>query len=377
MVEKTPVKTVVDPNLLASPIFNKRKVIFSRIKRKLLKHVWFLRGIILGLVLVSIYLLIVLTQNLIKTTGVQFYYNLGKNFVFTPEESIKASNNRTNILILGKGGEGHEAKDLTDTIIFASVNNKDPSVYLISLPRDIWIKELRTKLNSIYYWGNQKQERGGLILAKATVEEIVGQPVHYGIVIDFLGFKKLIDALGGIEVDVERSFTDERYPIAGRENDSCDGDPEFKCRYETISFTQGRQFMNGETALKFVRSRNAKGDEGTDFARAARQQKVILAIKEKILSKEILLSPQKILALKDTILQSIETDISPSAGAILARRLLQVNNKIRSYVLPEELLINPPKSPKYDYLYVFIPKDGNWDQIRNWVSCVLEKNKCD
>jgi len=142
-----------------------------------------------------------------------------------------------NILILGKGGQGHEAPDLTDTVIFASLKHNDPTLALVSLSRDIWIPELRAKLNSAYYWGNQKQENGGQILAKSTVEQIVGKPIHYIVVVDFSGFKNIIDTLGGIEVEVERSFIDERYPISGREADDCGGDdPEFLCRFETVSF---------------------------------------------------------------------------------------------------------------------------------------------
>ncbi|MEJ2441683.1 MAG: LCP family protein, partial [Patescibacteria group bacterium] len=99
-----------------------------------------------------------------------------------PAQKIQTTEDRTNILILGRSGEGHDSPDLTDTIIFASVGHTDHSVKLISLPRDIWIPELRAKLNSTYYWGNQRQKGGGIILAKSTVESILGQPVHYGLV---------------------------------------------------------------------------------------------------------------------------------------------------------------------------------------------------
>src|SRR3989344_7876927 len=236
---------------------DRRKMIFSRFKRRFLKHVWIIRsGIILTVILVF-FLALLLIKSLIIKSGTDFYFGLARDFIFTPGNKIESINNRTNILILGKGDVVHEAPDLTDTMIFVSVSHSSSSINLISLPRDIWIPELRTKLNSVYYWGNKKQPDGGLVLAEASVEEIVGQPVHYAVVVDFNGFKKIIDILGGIEIDVEMSFTDEKYPIPGRENDLCDGDKEYKCRYETIHFAQGKQVMSGETALKFVRSRNA------------------------------------------------------------------------------------------------------------------------
>ena len=211
-----------------------------------------------------------------------------------------------------------------------------------------------------------------MILAKSTVEEIVGLPVHYALVIDFSGFKEIIDVLGGIEVDVERSFVDEKYPIPGKENDECEGDPEFKCRYETLSFEKGKVTMDGETALKFVRSRNAEGDEGTDLARAARQQKVIVALKNKILSLKILLSPKKLLAVYDEMKKSIETDIDGPTAAILVRRILESRDNVEQHVVSEEFLTNPPISPRYDNQYVFLPKDGDWEPLHSWVSCLLK-----
>ncbi|OGM20694.1 hypothetical protein A2714_03360 [Candidatus Woesebacteria bacterium RIFCSPHIGHO2_01_FULL_38_9] len=360
---------------------DRRRVAVSRLKRKILKHVWLLRTLVITGLLSALLLSVLVLFNVIKKTQVGFYFSLANDFIFTPSEKIKSSQDRTNILILGKGGGGHEAPDLTDTIILASVNHLDSSISLISLPRDIWIPALRAKLNSIYYWGNKKQDNGGIVLTKATVEEVAGVPVHYAAILDFSAFKTIIDILGGVEVDVERSFTDEKYPIPGKEDDECDKDPEYKCRYETVKFEAGRIQMDGETALKFVRSRNAIGDEGTDFARASRQQKVIVAIKDKMMSREVLLSPKKMLLLKDEILKSVETDVEASSGAILARRALETKGNFTSFVIPEELLENPPYSQRYDNLYVFIPRKKDienplkqdWSEIHEWVICVLNK----
>lgn len=362
----------------------KRGIAFSRFKRRALKHVWLVRVGLLAISLVGIYLLLVVLGSVIQKTKIGFYAGLAGDFIFTPGEKIESISGRTNILILGKGGKGHEAPDLTDTIIFASIKHSDPSVTLISLTRDIWIPELRAKLNSTYYWGNQKQKGGGLILSKATVEKIVGTHVHYVVVVDFSGFKNIIDKLGGIEVDVEKSFIDKKYPLPGRENDDCAGvDSEFLCRYETIQFVAGKQLMDGETALKFARSRNAEGDEGTDFARAARQQKVIAGIRTKAVSREIIMNPKKVFSVLRAAQESVETDIDPSAFAILARRIIDSRDNIYSKVLPESLLENPPIFPRYDNLYVFIPKVDSevepehvWDKVHEWVECVLENGEC-
>ncbi|OGM15861.1 hypothetical protein A2V56_05365 [Candidatus Woesebacteria bacterium RBG_19FT_COMBO_42_9] len=365
-----------DPTVPQPKPISKAKVTFSRLKRRILKHTWAVRAGILGLIFVSIYLIFTLIGFILGHTPLGNFVKLSGDFLFTPEGKIEILDGRTNILILGKGGVGHEAPDLTDTIILASVSYKNPEIKLVSLPRDIWIPDLRTKLNSVYYWGNQKQTGGGIILAKSTVEEISGQKVQYGVVIDFSAFKEIIDTLGGVEVDVEREFTDTRYPIVGKENDECGGDKEFKCRYETIHFEKGLQAMDGARALKFARSRNAQGDEGTDFARSQRQQKIISAISKKVISTKILLSPKTLLKLWEIVRISIETDIPDSSGAILARRLLAAKNSLNSQVLPQNLLVNPPESPRYDSLYVFIPRSGDWSEVHSWVECVISGGIC-
>jgi len=355
-----------------SPIkYDKKRLFLSRLKRKILKHTWVVRVFILAAIVLGLYMGFLFLGRVAKQSGIFYYTDLARDFIFTPGDKVKSQNGRTTILILGKGGQGHEAPDLTDTMMVASVDQHTSSVTLVSLPRDIWIPDLRTKLNSVYYWGNKKKEHGGLLLAKASVEEIVGQPVHYGIVIDFSGFKKVIDIVGGIEVDVERSFTDERYPVPGRENDLCGGDSEYKCRYETIRFEKGIQHMDGETALKFVRSRNADGDEGTDFARAARQQRVISALKERVLSRDIIFSPRTLLELKKAVEETLETDIDASSAAILLRTAISSRDSIASHVLSEDLLERPPYSPEYDNLYVFIPRDENWGEVHTWVECIF------
>lgn len=301
------------------------------------------------------------------------YSPLVKNFLLTPSENIDSQDGRTNLLILGKAGDGHEAPDLTDTIIFASISERENGITTISLPRDIWIPELRAKINSVYYWGKTLDDGGGLSLAKKTVGEILGEPIHYTLVVDISGFTKIIDVLEGIEVNVKEGFTDENYPIKGRENDNCDGDNEYRCRYEVVTFSAGKQLMNGEMALKYVRSRRAEGEQGTDLSRAERQQAIISAIKDRILSFQVLSSPKKIKALWEATISTIETDIPESAAAILAREILSSRSNLSSYVLGEDFLENPQPLPRYDYLYVFIPKAGNWDDVYKWVDSLINK----
>lgn len=303
-------------------------------------------------------ILVILTSIIVLPTLIIFikFSPFIKSFLNPPKH-------RVNVLLLGKGGAGHEAPDLTDTIIFASLT--DEKINLVSLPRDIWVAEIRAKLNSAYYWGKQKQEGFGIV--DDSVTKILGQPVNYNLVVDFSIFKNVVDAIGGIEVNVQNSFVDEKYPIEGKENDPCDGDRLYKCRYETVTFEKGMQKMDGQEALKFVRSRNAEGDEGTDLAREARQQLVIGAIQRRIFSPQVYLNPRKLSHLWKNVLSSIETDISLKDAGGIVGKIFVSNEKVMSLVIPENMFENPPISPRYDNQYVFIPKSGDWDQIQKWL----------
>lgn len=351
----------------------KAKIKYSRIKRKILKHVWALRLAILLFVVLILGTLGAFLFIALGNLKIGKIYDSAYNFIKAPIDSVSSSDGRINILVMGKAGEIHAGADLTDTMIVASIPLTKSTIDMFSIPRDLWIPEIRAKVNSAYYWGNQKKEGTGIILAKSIVENVVGIPIHYGIVVDFSGFKDVVNVLGGIKVKVQNSFVDEKYPLAGRENDLCGGDPEYKCRYETVSFEKGETYMDGETALKFVRSRNAEGDEGTDLAREARQQVVINAIKNKILSPEIFLNPKKLNSLRKIALDSLETDIDFNTFPVIARKLFDSRDSLKSYLIPEELLLNPPISATYDRQYVFIPKagNGNWREINAWVKSVL------
>lgn len=280
---------------------------------------------------------------------------------------LKSSNGITSILILGKGGEGHTAPDLTDTMMVVYLNQNSKKINILSLPRDIWIPAIRAKLNSAYYWGKQKSENNFEIV-NTSVEGITNIPVSYTAVIDFSLFKDLIDSLGGIDVNVENSFVDNKFPILGKEDDLCDGDRLYLCRYETISFEKGITNMDGETALKFVRSRNSEGKEGTDLAREARQQKVIEAIKEKVLSKEILLNPKKMQEIYNITNSHIETDLDRNSLLILGRLIFESKDNIDFISIPESFLEVSQNLKKYDYQYIFIPKSGNWIEFQEWVT---------
>ena len=246
----------------------------SKLKRRLAKHLpWVRRGLVALGALALAFGLYFLIPSVLRVMG---HLTKGPLLVLslfsrTPQD-LASTDGRTNILLLGAGGAGHEGVDLTDTIIFISTELGSSDTLMLSLPRDIWIPSMRAKINTAYHYGNERRSGGGLVLAKAAVSEILDQPIHYVLLIDFEGFKKAIDLLGGVEIEVDRAFDDYQYPIPGMEEAESE-----EARYEHLHFEAGKQLMNGERALKYVRSRYAEGEEGTDFARSRRQQRLLLA----------------------------------------------------------------------------------------------------
>ncbi len=293
-------------------------------------------------------------------------------------QNLEQTDGRTNILALGvdrRSNAGFVSGVLTDTIMVASLDAKKKDVAIISIPRDLWVKMddyTNGKINSAYAFG-------GVELTQKVVEQVLGIPIHYFVVIDFQSFEKAIDVLGGIEVDVENAFDDYKYPIFGKETDECGGDPELKCRYEHLHFDTGLQPMDGKTALAFARSRYAEGVEGGDFARIKRQQKVAVAAKDKALSLATLTNPGKLKELYELLVTSLETNI----GFKEVERLYQLsqnfdNGRIKSYLISgawddESALLYTPAAELYGGAFVLIPKagEGNFSEIHYFVQKLL------
>lgn len=320
---------------------------------------------------------------------------------FNKDIQLKKTDNRINVLLLGIGGGTHEGPDLTDTIIFASIDPLKNTVSLISIPRDLWVPDLKAKINTAYAIGEENKKGGGLLLAKASIEKIIHQNVDYAVRVDFNGFVKAVDMVGGLDIIVDKSFDDFEYPIEGKEDDPCGHTTDelqslatassqldaFPCRYEHLHFNAGPMHMDGAAGLKFVRSRHAQGSEGSDFARSKRQEKVIAAFKEKLFSAQTILNPIKIANLINVLKDSIDTDIKQDELDDFVRLAEKMKHaKLQSSVLDtgdeaenrQGLLIHPDISDEYNNEWVLIPKAGNGDfsEIQAYIACQVENKGC-
>lgn len=287
--------------------------------------------------------------------------NIISGVVASPIDTLQNDAGRTNIVILGIGGEGHEGGDLTDSMLFVSLDLIGNTATMLGIPRDIWVPSIAAKINTAYHYGQKD-------LVKTAVSEILGERVHYVITLDFSGFVKAIDIVGGVDVEVERSFDDYEYPIAGLEN----AEP-VSARFEYIHFDAGLTHMDGATALKFARSRHAVGEEGTDFARAARQEKIILAFRNQVFSSSTLFNSNMIGQLKDNLTFSVDTDLTGAEEGSLLKLFISLGNKdnVSSFTLTN-YLFTPKSTKEYGGQWVLVPTPSLED-LQSYVKTNLVK----
>ncbi len=245
------------------------------------------------------------------------------------------------VLLLGYRGDGSRGGTLTDTMLVAQVAPRQKKIYLISIPRDLWVslESEKTifhnfKINAAYAVGSDERNypdkpdkytgrAGGGVMAKEIVQKVTGLTIPYFVSVNFDAFTRTIDTLGGVDVQVSKSLDDPFFPITGEENNTCGKSQEeitaltatlsaqlleesFPCRFEEVKVSPGVNHMDGTLALKFARSRHAK-DDGSDFARSERQKEVILAARDKIFSVGFL---SKIIPFIQSLAGSVQTDMT-------------------------------------------------------------------
>lgn len=277
---------------------------------------------------------------------------------------------RVNVVVMGYGGAGHDGAYLTDSMMVMSLVPGDGATTMISVPRDLWVQippnsGQYAKLNTAYadglangYDGMPAGKLAGGAEAANKVSDVLGIPVSYWITIDFTGFRKLVDALGGIDINVPTAFT-AQYP----RND----DPQVDAGWKTIHFNVGPQHMNGEQAIEYARARYVTNpvSEGSDFARSARQQLLIRAILSR--AKQVSAWPG-LLDATNALQQAIYTNLSLS-DLLLFSSKLDFNGAQRVGLSNQNVLVDGQTSDGQDILQ---PVNGNWDSIKQYVASHLK-----
>jgi LCP family protein required for cell wall assembly len=247
---------------------------------------------------------------------------------------------RINVLLMGMGGAGHDAPDLTDTMMIASIDPVNHTASLLSVPRDMWVNIPNAgsmKLNAAYETGkykylgridnsnsNKNAVQAGFNLADQTVEDVTGVTIHYNMLVDFKAFRKAIDTVGGVKINVPSQLYD---PTMAWENN-----------WNPVLAKKGVQTFDGKHALIYVRSRETT----SDFARSERQRAVLVALKERIVTLGTLSNPVKISQLTEAFGDNVHTDLSLADTASLYRIFKDIpSSKITSLGLT---------TPPHDYV---------------------------
>ena len=252
-------------------------------------------------------------------------------FMSVDEVTRWSGNERISLLLLGVDQRcDEEGPTHTDSLIVVTVDPVGLSAAVLSLPRDLWVEipgfEV-DRINQAYYLGQvYDYPGGGPALAKETVEATLGIALDYYVAVNFDAFVEAVDLVGGIEVDVPEAIDDPNYP------DQCYG-------FDPFSIRPGRQRLDGETALKYARTRATFGG---DVDRASRQQAVILAMRDEVLSLDKL--PQlitKSLQLWQTFQRNVRTDLSFEEALQLALLTQDIpRNSIQTAVIDYEYVYN-------------------------------------
>jgi LCP family protein required for cell wall assembly len=260
---------------------------------------------------------------------------------------LSLGDDRINILLLGidrRGGTGWGYR--TDTIIILTLDPSHKTAGLLSIPRDLQVTIPdfgQDRINTVNVYGYVQHYPGeGPALLKQTIEANFSISIDYYIVADFDGFKEIVDALGGIELEVPRELHDTQYP---------DPKPDDPYAYRTIHFDPGWQHMAGERALEYARSRMSTSDAD----RAWRQQRILLAIRETVLNLNLIPElPQLVTTLKG----SVETDMTLEEMLELARLIPDIDAENLTQVVLEEPLVYSHR--REDGAAVLLPR---WDSI--------------
>lgn len=297
-----------------------------------------------------------------------------KHLAESSDRELKGEqSDRINILLLGIGGKGHDGGQLTDTIMVASIKPSTEQASFFSIPRDLAIPIEGSgwrKINNVNAFAEQSDPGSGGLASSQAIGDLLNAPIDYYVRVDFEAFEKIIDQIGGVDVYVENTLDDYSYPILGQEDN-----PSYYSRYEHLHVDTGWQHMDGSLALKYARSRHGAGGEGSDFARARRQQKILEAVKEKVISANFLLSPTKISSLISTLNKNISTNLK--VWEII--KLWSLVKDIKSDTIINKVLDNSPSGLLEDGrgdngAYILSPRSGDFSEIQYLFSGIFGIN---
>lgn len=339
--------------------------------------------------------------NKISTSG-GFLESIVKSIPGVDNELKGKADGRINVAILGMRGENVPGGGLlADTIMIISIKPQENKISMVSVPRDLYVTmpgaNSQQKINAVYHYGEQKGKGKGIEDMETILGEISGQTIHYGISINFVGFKQLVDAVGGVEVELSEAF-DEALQFKGLEK-RCDGvtftvpsgnveekriqrkngtyyanpkiyplcfakvsEGDLECGGD-FKLPAGKNVLDGEKALCFVRSRVTS----SDFERARRQQQVIQALKSALVSRGTLTDFNKLNDILNALGDNVRTDMKAwEMKSFFELYQSMADPQVSQKVLEntEEGLLYHPEQTTPEQGYILLPRGDNYDRIK-------------
>lgn len=281
-----------------------------------------------------------------------------KKLVLQDEVMLKTDAvGRTNILLLGIAGpdSGNGGENLTDTIVILSISSDKKRITVGSVPRDLYLQSAdgrrAGRINSIYAVYGKNDPKEGTTELQNEIKNITGFEANYYLLLDFEGFKKIIDQVGGIDYTLEEDICDPMFP-------------NYNFGYEPLFLKAGNYHLDGELALKIARSRHTiKGD----FSRIGRQHEIIKLLKEKLQEKNIWGNFFVVNNILNLLGKNIKTDIT--LPEIL--ELSKVARNIGSDGVISKIPSNEPSAgllteAKISEADVLLPKDPSFEELRKF-----------
>ena len=345
-----------------------------------------------------------------KITQGGIFNSLVHNIPGVKNELKGEKDGRINIALLGmRGADDPAGGTLADTIMVVSIKPAENKISMISVPRDLYVtvpgSQEQAKINAVHAYGEKDGKGQGLADMKTILTEVTGLPIHYAASINFAGFNQLVNAIGGLDITLDAPFDESmqfseehacdsfftvptgkwenkivkhtaktaagvpytvkrkipKYPLCTAPKDTLECGGDFK-------LPAGKQTLNGDQALCYVRSRKTS----SDFERAKRQQQVIQLVKDKMLSVGTLADFSKINGILDSLGDNVRTDMQlwemqDLFGIYQKMPSMQVYQRVLENS-DEGLLYNPPESGAG---YILLPQGDNYDKIHQMAENVF------
>jgi len=293
-----------------------------------------------------------------------------------------------NFLLLGAPGRGNDAPDLTDTILLARLDSVKNKIYLFSLPRDLLVKipdsENYTKFNALYAFnksrtflqkfnpvdsteknnattetaGNLEKVRDEFDSLIKKTQDITGLTIDHYIFVDLQTVQQLVDIFGGVNVLVQKDILDTAFPGPNHS-------------FQTFTIKSGWRYLDGATALKYMRSRHSAAG---DFDRTARQQEILQALKQKILALNFW-DVGKFMEIYNTLSSNIKSDLNLWQIKDYWGKIKNIpgENVIKTELNNQNLLINRQIDLGGERAAVVQPKAGveNYEEIKKYIANII------